>query len=223
MSSLRLCYQTIEFGDSDIHLRTLRDKQQYSDDSGIASRFGITSSNWSLFGVVWDSSQVLANVMLDYEIEGKRILEVGCGIALSSLLLNQRHADITATDYHPEAGLFLAQNVMLNKGKAIPFVRTDWADKESKLGKFDVIIGSDLLYEIDHIELLSNFIYQHSQPRCEIIIIDPGRGQHARFSKKMVSLGYSHSQAKPGNTDYLQQPFKGQILRYQRNVNSMPC
>lgn len=216
MSSLRFRYQTIEFGDSDIHLRTLRDKQQYADDFGLAAALGISSSNWSLFGVVWDSSQVLARVMFDYDIKGKRILEVGCGIGLSSLMLNGRNADITATDYHPEVEIFLAQNVMLNKGKDIPFVRTGWADRETTLGKFDVIIGSDLLYEIDHIDLLSDFINQHSQPQCEVIIVDPGRGQHARFSKKMVKLGYSHSQSKPDNVDYLTKSFKGQVLRYQR-------
>lgn len=217
MSSLRYQYQTIEFGKSDIHLRTLRDKQEYSDDDNIAEKLGISSANWSLFGVVWDSSKVLANFMFDYEIEDKRILEIGCGIALSSLMLNQKNANITATDYHPEAEGFLLENTMLNKGKNIPFFRTGWIDADIGLGKFDVVIGSDLLYEIEHIDLLSNFIHQHTQPTCEIIIVDPGRGQHARFSKKMIHLGYSHSQSKPENIEYLAQPFKGQILRYQRN------
>lgn len=40
--------------------------------------------------------------MLDYKTEGKRILEIGCGIALSSLLLKEKHADITVNDDHPE-------------------------------------------------------------------------------------------------------------------------
>jgi predicted nicotinamide N-methyase len=216
MSSLRYRYQTIEFGNSDIHLRTLRDKQQYEDKDDIAHNLGISSATWPLFGVVWDSSKVLAQFMFDYKIEGKRILEVGCGIALSSLMLNQRNADITATDYHPEVEAFLVENTALNHGKSINFVRTGWGDKESSLGKFDLIIGSDLLYEEDNIELLARFIVQHSKACCEVILVDPGRGRHARFSKKMVSLGYLHSQNKPENTDYLKQPFKGKILRYQR-------
>lgn len=217
MSSLRYQYQTIEFGKSDIHLRTLRDKQEYSDDDHIAEKLGISSANWSLFGVVWDSSKVLANFMFEYEIEDKKILEIGCGIALSSLMLNQKNADITATDYHPEAEGFLLENTMLNKGKNIPFFRTGWIDADIGLGTFDVVIGSDLLYEAEHIDLLSNFIHQRTQPTCEVIIVDPGRGQHARFSKKMIQLGYSHSQSKPENIEYLAQPFKGQILRYRRN------
>lgn len=216
MTSLRFRYQTIEFGSSDIHLRTLRDKQQFEDIDGVAEKLGINSSTWPLFGIVWDSSKVLAHFMFDYKIEGKRILEVGCGMALSSLMLNERKADITATDYHPEVEKFLVENVLLNKGKDIPYIRTDWADNDSELGKFDLIIGSDILYERDHIELLSHFLEQHTHPHCEIIIVDPGRAQYARFSKKMISLGYTHSQSKPENIDYLTQPFKGHILRYQR-------
>lgn len=217
MTTLRYRYQTIELGKSDIHLRTLRDKQQYADDDNVAAALGITSSNWPMFGVIWDSSQVLAHFMSDYEIEGKRILEVGCGMALTSLMLNGRNADITATDYHPEAEAFLTKNILLNEGSDIPFVRADWADKDNELGKFDLIIGSDLLYERDHIDLLSQFIDNHAKTQCEVIIVDPGRAQHSHFSKKMICLGYSHSQSKPDNTDYLTAPFKGLILSYLRN------
>ncbi len=216
MSSLRVRYQTIEFGDTDIHVRTLRDNQQYSDADGIAEKLGISSATWPLFGVIWESSEILARLMFDFEIEGKRVLEVGCGIALASLVLNQRLANITATDYHPEAENFLAKNVKLNEGKKIPFVRTGWGDQDSGMGEFDLVIGSDLLYETEHAELLSGFIDQHSKQRCEVILVDPGRGHHARFSKKMVNLGYSHSQFKPDGASDENQTFMGQVLRYQR-------
>jgi len=216
MSSLRIRYQTIEFDDVDIHVRTLRDRQQYRDVDGVAEKLGISSASWPLFGVVWPSSEVLAHLLSDFKIKGKRILEVGCGIGLASLLLNHRNADITATDQHPEAEGFLSENVQLNEGKVIPFVRTGWADGDSGLGEFDLVVGSDLLYEGDHVELLAGFIDQHAKPQCEVILIDPGRGYHGRFSKKMVALGYSHSQSKPANADYLEAPFRGQILRYRR-------
>jgi hypothetical protein len=62
--------------DIDIYVRTLRDKQQYSDPDGTASRMGISSASWPLFGIIWSSSEVLAHLMFDYEIEGVRILEV---------------------------------------------------------------------------------------------------------------------------------------------------
>ena len=219
MNTLRHRYQTIEFGDSDIHLRTLRDRQQYADPEGLAAELGISSANWPLFGVVWDSSKVLAHLMHEFEIKGKRILEVGCGMALSCHVLNSRLADITATDYHPEVESYLAVNVELNNSRPISFKRCDWADKEDGLGRFDLIIGSDLLYELNHPTLLSSFIDKHASLECEIIIVDPGRSQTASFCKKMNAMNYACTKSPAENTDYLVKPFKGKILRFTRRLN----
>ena len=131
-------------------------------------------------------------------------------------MLNYRLADITATDYHPEVESFLLENIKLNNGKNIPFVRTGWEDKKSDLGKFDLIIGSDLLYERNHPELLSFFINQHAKDVCEVILVDPGRGNHSQFSKKMLKFGYFYTKNKPDTTNYLIKPFRGKILRYNR-------
>lgn len=215
MTPVRVRYRTLEIGPVDIHVRTLRDLCQFFDKDDVAMKLGISSASWPVFGVIWPSSEVLAHTMLDYNIAGKRILEVGCGIALASLILNHRQADITATDYHPEAGAFLNINVELNDGAAIPFVRTGWCDGDKTLGTFDLIIGSDLLYERVHVGLLSEFIHCHAKKQCDVVIVDPGRGHHARFSKKMVDKGYSHSQKKV-DTPYLELPFKGRILKYSR-------
>lgn len=217
MTNVRIRYQTIEFNDVDIHIRSLRDKQEFSDPYGEAERLGISSAQWSLFGVVWESSEILAREIENVNIDNKRILEVGCGIALSSLLLNHRKADITATDYHPEAKAFLNENVLLNKSAQIPFLRTDWSNLNDGLGQFDLIIGADLLYEVQHIELLSEFINRHAKPSCEVLLVDPGRGKHAKFSKKMIQLGYSHSQRKPKIIKPGDKEFPGQVLSYIRN------
>lgn len=215
---LRVRYQTIEIGKTDIHLCTLRDKQQFDDPEGTAEELGISSSLWPLFGVVWPSSVVLAHHMLDYQTSGKRILEVGCGMALSSLLLNKHNADITASDYHPEVDLFLQRNAKLNGDRAIAFERADWAGGEDSLGLFDVIIGSDLLYEDVHIEQLANFMNNHAQPDCEIILVDPDRGRKAKLGLRMEALGFSSSHTRPAHTDYLDKPFKGHILKYSRRA-----
>lgn len=189
-SKLRLRYQTVELSGGDIHLRTLRDNQQFSDDDGEAEALGISSAIWPLFGIVWESGKVLAELMASEEIEGLRILEVGCGIGLASLVLQQRGADITATDYHPEAGKFLDENARINGLSPIDFQRTGWADVDDNLGKFDLIVGSDLLYEPDCVALLSEFIHRHSKDTSRVILLDPSRGNLGRFSTAMGSLGY---------------------------------
>lgn len=216
MTNLRLCYQTVEFGDIDIHLCTLRNRQEFHDPTGVAHALGICSAAWPLFGVVWPSSLVLAHFLTDYQTDDKRILEVGCGMALASLLLNKQQADITATDYHPEANRFLERNALLNNDKPIPFERTGWADKNDTLGLFDLIIGSDLLYEDAHITLLADFIHAHARPQCEVIIVDPGRGRKNKLSAQLEHYGFQATQQEPAHTEYLAGNFKGVILTYSR-------
>ena len=81
-----------------------------------------------------------------------------------------------------------------------------------------MIIASDILYEQFHLKDLSRFLNEHANETCEIIIVDPGRGNHAKFSKMMVSLGYVHTQSEPLNTqDYLDEPFCGKIIKYIKN------
>lgn len=154
--------------------------------------------------------------MYEYDIEGKRILEVGCGIAMASLVLNHRSANITATDYHPEAEKFLIENVKLNKGKHIPFFLLDWEKQKESFGEFDLIIGSDLLYEPDHAALLSEFIETNASKNCEVIIVDPGRNKQNRFTKKMQKLSFTHSKTTPETKEYLAKPFLGVIHKYTR-------
>jgi predicted nicotinamide N-methyase len=216
MTNLRLRYQTVEFGEIDIHVCTLRSKQEFADPTGIAEELGISSASWPLFGVIWPSSLVLAHFIADYDTGAKRILEIGCGMALTSLLLNKQCADITATDYHPETAKFLLRNTLLNNGHTIPYEQVDWANGHDDLGLFDLIIGSDLLYEDQHIALLAEFIEAHSKPICEVIVVDPGRGRKNKLSARMIAFGYSSSHLKPLHTDYLEQEFKGHILKFER-------
>ena len=137
-------------------------------------------------------------------------------MALSSLLLSHRHADITATDYHPTVEYFLDRNTTLNNNQAVHFERLDWAEDNSHLGQFDMIIGSDLLYEDQHIDILASFIDRHARPTCEVIIVDPGRGRKNKLTARMLKCGFSSQHVKPIETTYLELPFKGHILTFLR-------
>lgn len=218
MTNPRLCYQTIEFDKVDIHLCTLRNRQEYHDPDGEALSLGINSATWPIFGVLWPSGIVLANYICQFDTHSKRILEIGCGTALTSLLLNKRHDDITATDHHPEAGKFLDRNTDLNRDDKISFVRADWSGENAELGLFDLIIGSDLLYEDEHVDLVGNFINKHAKKKCEVVIVDPGRGRKNKFTNKLEGLGYTSSHFKPTDTAYLNEKFNGYILNFERSV-----
>jgi predicted nicotinamide N-methyase len=129
--------------------------------------------------------------MLNYPIEGKSILEIGCGIALPSLLLNKRHANITATDYHPETKDFIRNNLMLNEDTGFPFIQADWSEANNELKKYDLIIASDLLYQRNFPKILSNFINIHLNQDGEVLLVDPSRGNTNNFIKEMKILKYN--------------------------------
>ncbi len=194
MRALRFRYQTVELGNHDIHYRTLRNRNQFDDPDNLAHDLGISSAMWPIFGVMWPCGHLLARLMIDFQVDEKRILEVGCGVGLASLMLNERLSDITATDNHPFAERYLKHNVSLNNGKEIPFFRRDWQnDSPSEQGLFDLIIGSDLLYESEHVDLLASFIQQHAHDACEVVIIDAGRGMAGKFKSKMMENGFMHN------------------------------
>jgi predicted nicotinamide N-methyase len=213
----RIKYSTLSIGAEDFHLCSLRDKQQFADRDGLAERAGISSATWPLFGQLWPAGEVLAQTLSGMAVQGLRILELGCGLGLTSLLLQRLGADITASDHHPLAGEFLLRNAALNELQPITYLNCDWAAYYRELGLFDLIIGSDLLYERDHPALLADFIARHGARRCRVLIVDPGRGNGARFSREMGSHGYQQLADPLNDLDNPDAPFKGRILSYQRS------
>jgi len=215
---LRYKYQTLEFDQTDIHLRTLRNKQEFEDQDGIAASLGISSAAWPIFGVVWPSSIILAHHLYPMDLSNVRVLEVGCGIGLPSILLNHMNIEITATDYHPEACQFLNANARLNDDKNIPFYRSEWTNQDTKLGTFELIVGSDLLYEDAHVNELSGFINKHAEPDCKVIVVDPGRGRKTKFRKSMQNYGFGCTEVPTISSLWLDKPFKGYILTFTRKT-----
>ena len=189
---------TLRFGGHDFRIRALSDLQQFADPNGLADRAGISSAQWSLFGQVWPSGRVLAQAMSSFEVEGKRILELGCGLGLASLVLQRRQADITASDHHPRAEEFLTYNAALNGLPMPAYLDLAWTVPQPDLGQFDLIIGSDVLYERGHAEQLVTLITRHARPQAEVLITDPGRGNSGAFADGDLP------------------PYRGRLLSYRR-------
>ncbi|HEY9053058.1 MAG TPA: 50S ribosomal protein L11 methyltransferase [Gammaproteobacteria bacterium] len=217
MQNYQLKHETITVNHIDYLIRSLKDRQQFHDHEQRAEALGISSATWPLFGVVWPSSRVLASTVCMFELKGKRVLEIGCGLGLSSIVLHKMGIDITASDYHPLAKEFLDENILANKMLPIKFLTGNWETENPLLGNFDLIIGSDILYEPAHAESVSRFINDHSGINVEVIIVDPNRGNRSSFTKKMTALGYSHHFERfdvKGSDD---SSCKGRILHYQRH------
>ena len=217
-------------GVADLTIRSLLDRQQFFDPYGTAERRGISSATWPLFGLLWPSGTQLAMRLATRPVRaGERILEVGCGLALASIVGHRRGADMTASDCHPLAATFLSRNLRLNGLAPMPYRHGDWAAAEPPLrrgrtpggrtvqGRFDLVIGSDLLYERDDRSTLAGFIGRHAQPAAEVWIVDPDRGNRPAFHRQMSQLGFAlHEErlstvAAPGVAAY-----KGRMLTYTR-------
>ena len=209
-------HETIHGTGADWQMRSLLDRQQFHDPLGDAERAGISSAAWPLFGMLWPSGRVLAHAMLSFELEGKRILELGCGLALASLVVHRLGGDISASDCHPLTESFLKENLRLNHLPPMKYQTGNWGVAAADIGRFDLIIGSDVLYDRGQPKVLSAFIDLHSCAVVEVIIVDPNRGNISGFSRSMADLGYSHGQTRvtqlPGGAG----AYKGHLHQYRR-------
>jgi predicted nicotinamide N-methyase len=211
-----------------LHIRSLLDRQQYADPLGEAEALGISSATWPLFGLLWPSAQQLATYMAGRpRVDGERVLEVGCGLALASMVCHRLGVDVTASDCHPLAGAFLQENLLLNALLPLPYRHGDWAadpllaPREGRArveGQFNVIMGSDVLYERDDGGCLAAFIQRHACAVAEVLIVDPNRGNRSAFNRQMAALGFALEDLP------LVQPladgsaYKGRLLRYRRTA-----
>ncbi len=213
-------------GVDNLIIRSLLDKQQFADPLGEAERQGISSALWPLFGLLWPSgAHLAARLALRPVVLTERILEIGCGLGLASLVGHRRGADVTASDGHPLAEAFMRENLRLNGLAPMKYCQGRWGAEgvlppSGLQGEFDLIIGSDVLYERDGNGTLAAFIALHAAPAAEVWIVDPDRGNRAAFNRQMAALAFErHEQrlahALPVGAATLAR-YKGRMLTYQR-------
>ena len=212
--------ETIALGGTDWHIRCLIDDQQFNDTHHAAAVIGLPSAGWSHFGQVWPSSRVLALAMLTHPLAGLRVLEIGAGLALASLVMHRRGANVTVSDWHPLTEEFLKHNLGLNDLGPLPYQAGNWeseaATDNPALGCFDLIVGSDLLYERQQPAQLAAFIHRHAAVGAHIVIVDPDRGNRAAFGRNMEMLGFvltmqaADRQLEDGTA------YKGRFLSFKR-------
>jgi predicted nicotinamide N-methyase len=196
----------------------LADHEQFAADLGAAELAGISSATWPLFGQLWPSGSILAEHLASFAITGKRILEIGCGMALSSLVLHSRGADITASDHHPLAAEFLARNCRLNALSVMPYVDAHWDRPDAALGLFDLIVASDVLYERGHADSIALFIARHAKLGAEVLISDPGRDNAPRLRRLLIEQGFACADQRMAFNVTDIAPFRGRLLHFSRGV-----
>jgi predicted nicotinamide N-methyase len=225
-------------GVDDLTIRSLLDRRQFADPLGAADRLGISSAAWPLFGLLWPSGAWLAASLARRPVRpGERVLEIGCGLALASLVGHRCGLDITASDRHPLAERFLLENLRLNRLPPMKYRHGQWGATGTAralgvrpldaappclvAGRYELIIGSDLLYERDERSDLAAFIGAHAAPGAEVWIVDPDRGNRPAFHRALDGQGFGLIQDRilragaPAGAAY-----KGRLLAYRRRAGT---
>jgi predicted nicotinamide N-methyase len=207
---------------------SLLDRQQFADPHGEAAALGISSAAWPLFGLVWPSAlQLAARMAVRPVVAGERILEVGCGLGLASLVSHRRGADVTASDCHPLASMFLGRNVLLNGLPPLAYHHGPWQGASAhddviphagNPGRYGLIIGSDVLYERDEPGHLPRFIDRHALPDAEVLIVDPDRGNRSHFNRRMAQAGFVLEQTHLSRLAPEDAAYRGRLLHFRRRA-----
>lgn len=186
--------EPVRIGDRVYQIRSLLDINQgpsHSEINAEDSNLNINDTNWPIFGQLWPAGCLLAEIVDRMDLRGLKILEVGCGLALAGIVAHGKGFDVTVSDYHPAAEVFLKHNLELNSMNSLKYIEANWSKVYESLGTFDMIIGSDLLYDREHPELLASFIVRHLSDDGRVIITDPGRQNYRKFSKAMEERGFA--------------------------------
>jgi predicted nicotinamide N-methyase len=123
--------------------------------------------------VLWRSGVRLARELDGMPLRGLRVVELGCGLAVPSIVAARAGASVLATDSDPEALELVERNARSN-GVRVKTATADWANPGELLGAapFDVVLAADVLYERPSVAQLLSLL-----PRLapEAWLADPGR------------------------------------------------
>jgi predicted nicotinamide N-methyase len=135
---------------------------------------------WS---VLWRSGVALGRELsAGPRLDGLRVVELGCGLGVPSLVAARAGADVLATDGDEAALEMVARNASENGlDVATACVRWDAADRLAAGAPFDLVLAADVLYERPSVALLLELL-----PRLggEVLLADPGRPAADEFIER---------------------------------------
>jgi predicted nicotinamide N-methyase len=169
--------QTVALPGADLRVLQPREAVDLPDSGGV--EWAPLVPYWS---VLWRSGVALARELDGMALDGQRVVELGCGLALPSIAAARAGAHVLATDESADALTLAAINAEAN-GVRIETVRADW-DEPGELiarGPFDLVLASDVLYESSSVDPLLWLL-----PRLapEAWLADPGRPAAATFLER---------------------------------------
>lgn len=129
---------------------------------------------------LWPSALALGRVLERRCLDGVRTLELGCGLAVPSIVAALRGAEVLATDWAPAAMPFARRNAERN-GAHVELELAAWSDSKrlEVRGPWQLVLASDVLYERRNVEQLVDVLSKLGA--TETLVADPGRPALAAF------------------------------------------
>jgi predicted nicotinamide N-methyase len=163
-----LVSKSIELPSGELHLLQPEESAELPDAAGV--EWAPVAPYWS---VLWRSGLALARELDGLALRGRRVVELGCGLAVPSIAAARAGAAVLATDACPEALALVARNALANDVK-IETATVAWAEPDDLVARapFDLVLAADVLYERASVALLLSLL-----PRLatEVWLADPGR------------------------------------------------
>ena len=169
-----LVSQSIDLPSGEVRVLQLEEAAELPDDGPV--EWAPIAPYWA---VLWRSGVALARELDGMALEGTRVVELGCGLGLSSVVAARAGADVLATDVSAEGLALVARNADEN-GVSLETAVIDWADPAAlpERAPFDLVLAADVLYEEPSVVPLLSLL-----PRLApaALLADPGRPTAARF------------------------------------------
>jgi predicted nicotinamide N-methyase len=143
------------------------------------------------FGILWPAAEALSQFLFDHPelVIKQTILELGCGLGYPSIVATHLGGEVLATDFHPDVEEYFQRNCRHSVMKC-RYQRLNWREDKSEIGKFDLVMGSDVLYESKHPSEVARGLIRFLKPKGRIVLSDPGRAYLQQFVTAMHQEGY---------------------------------
>jgi predicted nicotinamide N-methyase len=141
--------------------------------------------DFPLWAKAWEASWVLADFLASLPAEPeKRFLEIGCGLGLVGVVAASFGHKVVMTEHNPDALPFARANAELNHCSGVEVIDLDW-NSPSLYGRFDYIVGSEVVYHEKDFEPLKNLFERLLKPEGEVILCEGIRKTSLGFFKEM--------------------------------------
>lgn len=124
---------------------------------------------------IWPASTILAGQILRRPGDGRRLLELGCGVGLVTTAAMAAGYHVIASDYYTDALAFTRANAFRNLGGSPEATMMNWRTFPADAKEFDKVIASDVLYESEYAKLLPGILRNALSLNGVALIADPGR------------------------------------------------